>query len=128
MNIIFLLIPVSILIAAAFFGAFIWAVKSGQYEDTLTPSMRVLLDDGRVVGSSLAASPHPGPLPRGEGAAVASLSTNQRSSSASKPECLSPSPWGEGRGEGDKGVRTDARILATAPATTSSRQHAFQKP
>jgi cbb3-type cytochrome oxidase maturation protein len=45
-NIIFLLIPVSILIAAAFFAAFIWAVKSGQYEDTLTPSMRVLLEDG----------------------------------------------------------------------------------
>jgi cbb3-type cytochrome oxidase maturation protein len=46
MNIIFLLIPVSILIAAAFLAAFIWAVKSGQYEDTLTPSMRVLLEDG----------------------------------------------------------------------------------
>jgi cbb3-type cytochrome oxidase maturation protein len=46
MNIIFLLIPVSILIAAAFLAAFIWAVKSGQYEDTLTPSMRVLLNDG----------------------------------------------------------------------------------
>ena len=46
MNIIFLLIPVSILIAAAFLAAFIWAVKTGQYEDTLTPSMRVLLNDG----------------------------------------------------------------------------------
>ena len=46
MNIIFLLIPVSILIASAFLAAFIWAVKTGQYEDTLTPSMRVLLNDG----------------------------------------------------------------------------------
>ena len=26
-------------------AAFIWAVRSGQYEDTCTPSMRVLLDD-----------------------------------------------------------------------------------
>lgn len=51
MNIIFLLIPVSILIAAAFLAAFIWAVKSGQYEDTLTPSMRVLLEDGSTTSS-----------------------------------------------------------------------------
>ncbi len=45
MSVIFLLIPLSILIAAGFLGAFIWAVRSGQYEDTCTPSMRVLMDD-----------------------------------------------------------------------------------
>lgn len=45
MSIIFILIPLSILIAGGFFGAFIWAVRSGQYEDTTTPSMRLLLDD-----------------------------------------------------------------------------------
>lgn len=45
MTIIFLLIPLSILIASAFLIAFVWAVRSGQYEDTCTPSMRVLLDE-----------------------------------------------------------------------------------
>jgi cbb3-type cytochrome oxidase maturation protein len=45
MSVIFILIPLSILIAACFLGAFIWAVRSGQYEDTTTPSMRLLLDD-----------------------------------------------------------------------------------
>jgi cbb3-type cytochrome oxidase maturation protein len=45
MTIIFLLIPLSIVIAALFLLAFVWAVRSGQYEDTCTPSMRVLLDD-----------------------------------------------------------------------------------
>lgn len=45
MIIILLLIPLSIVIAAAFLGAFIWAVRSGQYEDTCTPSMRLLTDD-----------------------------------------------------------------------------------
>ena len=45
MIIIFLLIPVSIVIATCFLGAFIWAVRSGQYEDTCTPAMRLLLDD-----------------------------------------------------------------------------------
>jgi len=45
MSVIFLLIPLSILIAAGFLVGFIWAVRSGQYEDTSTPSMRLLLDD-----------------------------------------------------------------------------------
>jgi cbb3-type cytochrome oxidase maturation protein len=45
MSIIFLLIPLSIVFAVAFLFAFIWSVRSGQYEDTTTPSMRLLLDD-----------------------------------------------------------------------------------
>ncbi len=45
MIVIYLLIPLSILIAAGFLAGFIWAVRSGQYEDTCTPSMRMLLDD-----------------------------------------------------------------------------------
>jgi cbb3-type cytochrome oxidase maturation protein len=45
MSAILFLIPISIVIAAAFLGAFIWAVRSGQFEDTCTPSMRLLSDD-----------------------------------------------------------------------------------
>ena len=45
MSIIFLLIPLSILFAVCFLGAFVWAVRSGQYEDTCTPSMRVLIGE-----------------------------------------------------------------------------------
>ena len=45
MSVIFLLIPLSVVIAAGFLAAFIWAVRSGQYDDTCTPSMRLLLDD-----------------------------------------------------------------------------------
>jgi len=47
MSVIFLLIPLSIIIAICFLGAFIWAVRSGQYEDTCTPSMRLLLEEKR---------------------------------------------------------------------------------
>jgi cbb3-type cytochrome oxidase maturation protein len=47
MSVIFLLIPLSILLAGCFLGAFIWAVRSGQYEDTYTPSMRVLTDEAK---------------------------------------------------------------------------------
>lgn len=35
----------SLLVALIFLGAFIWAVKSGQYDDKYTPSVRILLDD-----------------------------------------------------------------------------------
>jgi cbb3-type cytochrome oxidase maturation protein len=45
MSVILFLIPISIAIAAAFLTAFIWAVRSGQFEDTCTPSMRVLTED-----------------------------------------------------------------------------------
>lgn len=45
MSVIFLLIPLSIVFAVAFLFAFIWSVRSGQYEDTTTPSMHVLLDE-----------------------------------------------------------------------------------
>jgi len=45
MNIIFLLIIVSVLVAIGFLAAFIWAVKSGQYDDDYTPAVRILFDD-----------------------------------------------------------------------------------
>ena len=45
MSVLIILILVSLAVGLTFLGAFIWSVRSGQYEDTLTPSMRVLLDD-----------------------------------------------------------------------------------
>lgn len=45
MLVVFLLIFVSLTLALAFLAAFIWAVKSGQFEDTCTPSMRMLTDE-----------------------------------------------------------------------------------
>ncbi len=40
-----MLIGFSLTVAAGFLIAFLWAVKSGQYQDTYTPSVRILLDD-----------------------------------------------------------------------------------
>jgi cbb3-type cytochrome oxidase maturation protein len=42
MSVLIILILASLIIAASFLGGFIWAVRSGQFEDTCTPSMRVL--------------------------------------------------------------------------------------
>jgi cbb3-type cytochrome oxidase maturation protein len=45
MTIIFLLIGISLLVAIAFLGGFLWAVRSGQYDDEYTPSVRMLFDE-----------------------------------------------------------------------------------
>jgi cbb3-type cytochrome oxidase maturation protein len=45
MNIFYLLIGVSLLAALIFLAAFIWAVRSGQFDDSETPSIRILFDD-----------------------------------------------------------------------------------
>ncbi|MGQ1785914.1 MULTISPECIES: cbb3-type cytochrome oxidase assembly protein CcoS [unclassified Saccharicrinis] len=45
MNILYLLVGVSLLAALFFLALFIWAVKSGQYEDMFSPSVRILFDD-----------------------------------------------------------------------------------
>lgn len=45
MKVIFLLIIVSLIVALGFLAAFIWAVRSGQYDDDYTPSVRMLFDD-----------------------------------------------------------------------------------
>jgi len=45
MGVIYIMILVSLLIALLFFFLFIGSVKSGQYDDTYTPSVRMLFDD-----------------------------------------------------------------------------------
>lgn len=45
MSVIVILIIIGIVVAGGFLASFIWAVKSGQYEDTYSPSVRMLFDD-----------------------------------------------------------------------------------
>jgi cbb3-type cytochrome oxidase maturation protein len=51
MSVLVLLILASLAIATTFLAAFVWAVRSGQYEDTQTPSMRMLTEEPPVDGS-----------------------------------------------------------------------------
>ena len=48
MSAILVLIGFSLLVALFFLGAFLWAVKSGQYDDKYTPSVRMLFDDNKA--------------------------------------------------------------------------------
>lgn len=45
MSVIIVLIGASLLVAGGFLIAYLWAVKSGQYDDKFTPSIRILFDD-----------------------------------------------------------------------------------
>jgi cbb3-type cytochrome oxidase maturation protein len=45
MEILYLLIPVSVVLVFLIGGVFWWAVRSGQYEDLEGPAHRILMDD-----------------------------------------------------------------------------------
>jgi cbb3-type cytochrome oxidase maturation protein len=45
MNVLLFLVPISLLLFGAAVAVFVWAVRSGQFEDLDTPPMDVLGDD-----------------------------------------------------------------------------------
>jgi len=48
MSVIYVLLSISIIVAVVFFIAFILAVRNGQYDDSYTPSVRMLFEDELV--------------------------------------------------------------------------------
>ena len=47
MEILFLLIPLSVLLVGIAIGIFIWAVRNGQFDDLDSPAWRILVEDHR---------------------------------------------------------------------------------
>ncbi len=45
MEILYLLIPIAVVVAAVAIGFFVWTVRSGQYDDMDGPAHRMLMDD-----------------------------------------------------------------------------------
>ena len=45
MDILYLLIPLSLVLVAVIVAAFLWAIRSGQFDDLEGPAHRILLDD-----------------------------------------------------------------------------------
>lgn len=56
MSVIFLLLIASISVAAIFLCAFLWSVKSGQYDDETSPPVRILFDNTIPVKKDLPVS------------------------------------------------------------------------
>ena len=45
MSVIYVLLTISLIVAICFFIAFVFSVKTGQYDDAYTPSVRMLFED-----------------------------------------------------------------------------------
>ena len=45
MNILLLLVPISLILLGIAIGAFVWAVRRGQFDDLDTPAIDILRDD-----------------------------------------------------------------------------------
>ena len=45
MSVIFIVLPLALLVVAAAVVAYVWAARSGQFDDTTTPSIRPLIED-----------------------------------------------------------------------------------
>jgi cbb3-type cytochrome oxidase maturation protein len=56
MSVILILILASLAVALVFLGCFIWAVRSGQFDDTVTPSMRILTEQPSSTKTTLHSS------------------------------------------------------------------------
>lgn len=48
MSVVVVLIGASLLVAIGFLIAYLWAVKSGQYDDKYTPSVRILFENKKL--------------------------------------------------------------------------------
>jgi len=48
MNIIYLLIPISLILVGLMVWAFMWFIRSGQFDDMEGPAYRVLMDDDDI--------------------------------------------------------------------------------
>ena len=60
MDILYLLIPISIIFVVIIAGVFIWSVKSGQYEDMEGPAHRILMDNDGIQPNQDDAEQNPG--------------------------------------------------------------------
>jgi cbb3-type cytochrome oxidase maturation protein len=45
MSVIIILLIASITVAAFFLAAFLWSVRKGQFDDEVSPPVRILFDD-----------------------------------------------------------------------------------
>lgn len=45
MSVIYIVLPLALIAAAGAVAAFVWAVRTGQFDDLATPRVRMLYDD-----------------------------------------------------------------------------------
>jgi cbb3-type cytochrome oxidase maturation protein len=63
MSAVFVLVPLALLIAGIAVALFVWAVRSGQFDDLDTPPVRILFDDEAPAAGRRADAGPPGAEP-----------------------------------------------------------------
>lgn len=48
MSVLYIVLPLALLVVAAGVAAYVWAARSGQFDDTTTPPLRTLVEDDDV--------------------------------------------------------------------------------
>lgn len=72
LDVLYLLIPVTLILAGVALGLFVWAIHAGQFDDLETPAIRILFDDGPPPAEAEANGPTPHDGARAEPAAPGS--------------------------------------------------------
>jgi len=80
---VFVLLPLALLIATIAVGLFIWAARTGQFDDLDTPAVRILFDDETPrrpiqASASAACAEAPGAVPTASQLAKTSVGTTRR--------------------------------------------------
>ncbi len=57
MSMIYVLIPLALVLVLVAVAAFVWATRSGQFDDMDTPAWRIVLDDDREPGTEFRQPP-----------------------------------------------------------------------
>ncbi len=52
MSVVAIILPLALLVVAAAVAAYVWAARSGQFDDTDTPASRILVDDASPAPSA----------------------------------------------------------------------------
>lgn len=52
MDVLYLLIPISLVMIGLIIGVFLWAIKSGQFDDLEGPAHEILMDNDEVTSAT----------------------------------------------------------------------------
>jgi len=63
MSVLFVVIPLALVVALVAVGAFVWVVRSGQFDDLDSPPVRMLFDDDEPAPAEATKAARPGAAP-----------------------------------------------------------------
>ena len=96
MSVIYIVLPLALIVVAIAVGAYVWAARSGQFDDTKTPAIRPLIDDDEVRVFDPSGRTHDRLSPRGARAAKSLARAFERSGESRSLRRLRAFPGGGG--------------------------------